>query len=159
MVRKTPVGDDAAAAPKGGERARSKDGDTFVLSAEARAMQAGRAAEIAIPVSGNAATLSAGDGKAGARRHVFPQLSDPQDVADRLVEGLDKEYAAQRASEGGREAASKAGFAEGIRKRLDGWNAAPATGATEAFLEFRGEVHWNLASALDAWAASDAHGL
>jgi hypothetical protein len=81
------------------------------------------------------------------RRHHFPELGDPQDVADRLIGQLGREHA----EKGG----SRAELADGVRRRLSDWEPSATKVAVE-YREFRSEVHMKMTSGLDAWVASGA---
>jgi hypothetical protein len=158
---------------KGGECARSKDGDTFSLSIEARTLQISQSITIENSGAEEGANADAAEqskqptgtdtfktgglvnalmdalktisGKGDKHRPHFPGLSGPSDVANALLDQLDKLHA----EKGG----SKADFAAEIKKRLAGWKqAGSSTRVTVEYQEFRSEVRMQLTSGLDAWA-------
>lgn len=77
-------------------------------------------------------------------RHSYPQLGDPQDVAENLLKQLGQQYA----EKGG----SKADFADDVKQRPDAWKPSSQR-VTVEYQEFRSEVRMKLTSGLDSWAA------
>lgn len=160
---------------KSGECARSKDGDTFTLSIEARTLQISKTITIETTGSGDGAdaagaagqsqqpggkdrltgmvsslmdALKTMGGKNGKHRHHFPHLSDPEDVANKILDRLDKDYA----EKGG----SKTDFAAEIKKKLADWKASGSSSRTTVeYQEFRSDVHMQLTSGLDSWAKGE----
>ncbi|MEO7427724.1 MAG: hypothetical protein ABI036_21250 [Fibrobacteria bacterium] len=125
------------------ECGRSKDGDTFSLSIEARTIRISESYEVS---GGEALQAISGphakQGKDDRHRHHFLSLENPGDVAENLLEQITRRHATQ----GG----SKADAAADIKKRLADWK--PAAGkATVEYLEFRSQVHMRLSQGLDAW--------
>jgi hypothetical protein len=80
------------------------------------------------------------------RRHPFPALSDSADVADRMVDGWEREFAAQ----GG----SRKDFVGKVRQRMARWKSAAGSGSSreEGSLDaFREEAYAAVMRALEAW--------
>jgi hypothetical protein len=150
--------------PEKGVTARNADGDTFTLSVEARAIQV---TETVTVESGSAcgkpegpagpsradrldALMEALDRKHahGDRRHRYPDLIDPDDVADRAAEDWDREFAGR--------SGSRRDFAGSVRARLDRW----ASGGGEArairaeHRAFRSEVAVQIGARLETWVGS-----
>ena len=89
-------------------------------------------------------------GQNGHRPH-FPRLGDPQDVANALLDQLDRRHA----EHGG----SRSDFAERVKQRMANWKnpesqPSSTTRISVEYHEFRAEVHTLMTSGVDAWAAS-----
>jgi len=82
----------------------------------------------------------------------FPRLADPEDVAARIAESWDQEFAAA----GG----LRRDFAASARKRLRHWAAATdGEGLPMTFEErFRSEVAKKISARLDAWTETSGAG-
>lgn len=161
------VADDGkSCAHKGKECARSKDGDTFTLSIEARTLQVSRTITIE---TDDAAQVKSGrpseeervgggfvkalleemdkaDGKYRKPRHLFAPLSGPEDVAGKMLASLDSDHAAA----GG----TRLDFADAVKKRLEQWKPS-ATRVTMEYQEFSSQVKLMMTGGLDAWARKD----
>jgi hypothetical protein len=156
--------DGKACAPKGNECGRSKDGDTFTLSIEARTLQVsqtitietddaaggtGRAGEAERITGGfvNALldAMDKADGKHRKPRHHFPELTGPEDVASKVLEQLNRDHA----EKGG----TRLDFADAVKKRLADWKPSAGRVSLE-YQEFRSQVNMTISGALDAWAAA-----
>lgn len=96
--------------------------------------------------------LEAGPRADDGHRHGYARLSDPEDVAARIAESWDLEFAA----EGG----TRQGFAAGARARLRHWAAADGQGTrrTPEYLRFRGEVALRISARLEAWVRAGGSG-
>lgn len=116
--------------------ARNADGDTFTLSVEAKVVRV----EESLTVG-----TESGCGPHGRRHHGYARLADPEDVAARIAESWDGEFAAR----GG----SRRAFAAEARARLDHWTAAgrDGSGMTVTHREFREEVTVRVAARLEQW--------
>ncbi|MDQ3003216.1 MAG: hypothetical protein M3Y08_18395 [Fibrobacterota bacterium] len=155
--------DGNACPPKGDECARSKDGDTFTLSIEARSLQVSQTITIETDDAagksgrnGEAERLGGGfvnalldamdkaDGKHRKPRHQFPELTDPEDVASKVLEQLNRDHADQ----GG----TRLDFADAVKKRLADWKPSAARISVE-YQEFRSQVNMAISGGLDAWAS------
>ena len=149
----------------GAPLARSADGDTFTLSVEARVIQVTES--VTIESDGDCARPGEADRLARhgqveglmealdrshghGRRHGYPRLADAEDVASRIAEDWDREFAAR----GG----SRRDFAEALRQRLDRWRDA-GSGARRMTLEhseFHSEVAVRITERLGSWAEDGA---
>ena len=158
--------DGNACPPKSDECARSKDGDTFTLSIEARTLQVSQTITIETNDAagktsrdGEAERLGGGfvnalldamdkaDGKHRKPRHQFPELTGPEDLASKVLEQLNRDHA----EKGG----TRLDFADAVKKRLADWNPSAARVSVE-YQEFRSQVKMTISGGLDAWAAGSA---